>query len=338
MDDTPYVITRPDPGSGLGANLLSMVAALYVCERTGRSLIVDWTSMAALRDTETNYFLAFFEPMRAWRAVNIYYVNDTANPARSRRYDAAHALRPAGSDYKHILDGRFDDRAILLEPFHYHRVFKNSPLTPAALFHYTREFYQQLTPRPHLRDRLAALRARFEQGLVVGLHVRSGNGEFAKGGPYENRVKTAIFDHGTFIERIHRACRDCVAGFPAALRSDLAVFVATDSSQMQERLLRIPGAFAVRQRFPPPGTGHQFSDFQPDEYGGYSDVDAANDTIIDMFLLAGCVGLVCQESAYNQYAQHMTKFFNGNLKALERYFDPPLKRLGRMAFQFMRRP
>ena len=39
VSKTSFIITRPDPTSGLGANLLSMVGALYVCEQTKRPLV-----------------------------------------------------------------------------------------------------------------------------------------------------------------------------------------------------------------------------------------------------------------------------------------------------------
>jgi hypothetical protein len=336
VTDTKYVITRPDATSGLGANLLSMVAALYLCEQTGRALIVDWTGMAPLRDKQVNYFVAFFEPIRQWRSVNVFYVNDCDEHRRPLDYDVNDVFRPVGHQYGEALEGRIDGRPVLLEAYHYDRVFKASRMTPAALFYYTREFYQRLTPRSYLRERLAALKPRFDGQFVVGLHVRSGNGEFARGGPYQDRVKTSIFDRDAFLERTYRACRDCLAAFPRGLDLDLGVLVATDSRAMQERLLGIPGAFAVRQGFPPAGAGHQFSDFSPEEYGEYSDVESVNETIIDMFLLASCRGLVCNESAFNRYAQHMTMFFNGNVKLLERYFEHPLKRAGRTVYHMIR--
>ena len=144
-----------------------------------------------------------------------------------------------------------------------------------------------------------------------------------------NRVNTAIFGRRTFVDRLYRACRDCLEGFPPELRSDLAVFVATDARAMQQRLLEIPGAFAVRRGFPPPGTGHQFADFEALGPGEYSDVESVNETIVDMFMMAACSGLVYNESAFNQYAQHMTRFFNGNTRRLELCFEHPVKRLGR---------
>ena len=321
------IITRPDPDSGLGANLLSMVAALYVCETLKRPLIVDWTGMTPLRDKQINYFPAFFEPIRRWGDVDVSYVNDPDSPAASASYHAEAAYEPDDDRYGDLVTGAVGDRDVCLRRFHYHRIFRRSPLTPSAVFYRTREFFQQLIPRPTLRRHMAELRPLFERRIVVALNVRSGNGEFEPGKPYWNRVNTSIFGQRTFLDGLYHACTDCVSGFPAALRSDLAVFVVTDARAMQERLLEIPGAFAVRKGFPPAGAGHQFADFAAAGSGGYSDVDSINETIVDMFMMAACSGLVCNESAYNQYAQHMTLCFNGNVRRFEQYFEHPVKRV-----------
>lgn len=331
-----YLVTRPDRNSGLGANLLSMAAALYVCERTGRTLVVDWTGMVHLRDTAANFFTAFFEPLRSWRTIDIRYVNDPDEPARSMTYDSAQARRPGLKEHRDLIDGKIDDPVIMLEAFHY-RIFDSSPLSRAAVAQYTRQFFNRLTPRAPLAARLAALSARFEPQIVIGLHVRSGNGEFAAGGPYWNRVNTAIFDRDSFVDRMHAACRDCASRLPEAVRDHWSVFVSTDSLAMQQRLLMMPRAFALRQQFPPEGAGHQFAAFDDERYRGYTDVESMNETIIDMFMLAECQGLVCNESAFNLFAQHKTMFFCGNVRPLERYFEHPIKRLARRALRVARR-
>jgi hypothetical protein len=326
---TSFIITRPDPTSGLGANLLSMVGALYVCEQTKRPLVVDWTGMAPLRDKEINYFPAFFEPIRRWRGVDVLYVNDPDAPELSVAYRQDGICEPTDEECGDLVAGRIGDGHLWLRRFHYYRIFRRSLLSPAAVFHYTREFFQQLVPRPPLGKRMEELRPLFERNIVVALNVRSGNGEFDRGKPYWNRVNTSIFRRRTFEDRVYRACRDCLAGFPRELRSDLAIFVATDARDMQQRLLTLPGSFALRKQFPPSGTGHQFADFEALGYSGYSDVESVNETIVDMFMMSACAGLVYNESAYNLYAQHMTMCFNGNLHRLEQYFDPPIKRLAR---------
>jgi hypothetical protein len=321
--------------SGLGANLLSMSAALHACERTGRTLVVDWTGMAHLRDPRTNYFTAFFEPIRHWRGVDVLYVNDPDAGALSFVYDPGTVARPEGSRYPDLLAGRLADPLVLLETYHY-RLFDHSGLSRAAIVHETRAFFERLVPRPAVRERMASLAHLFDRRIVIALHVRSGNGEFAAGGPYHKRVNTDIFENDAFLKRVHTACADCVRGFPESVRSEWGIYVATDSAEMQERLLRMPGAFATRERFPPPGAGHQFADFDSSVYGGYTDVDAGVETIVDMFLMARCHGMVCNESAFNWYAQYVTMFFCGNVRSLERYFEHPIKSVGRAALQTAR--
>ena len=326
------LVTRPHRNSGLGANLLSMAAALHACEQTGRTLVVDWTEMVHLRDKATNFFPAFFEPLRSWRSVEIVYVNDPDRPSQSFTYDQAAVVRPGREHYADLLAGRLEAEILLLEEFHY-RLLEAGVLKGAPAVHYTRRFFEALAPRPALASRLAALRDRFDRQIVVGLHVRSGNGEFAVGSQYWNRVNTSIFERDSFVERLRRACQDCTRRLPAAVRSEWSVFVATDSLEMQQRLLKMPEAFALRQQFPPPGAGHQFADFDDARYAGYTDVESMNETIVDMFLLAECQGLVCNESSFNLFAQYKTMFFCGNVRLLERYFEHPLKQLARRALR-----
>lgn len=339
MSHDRFVITRPDVDSGLGANLLSMVGALYLCERSGRNLIVDWTKMDALRDKQANYFVSFFELLRVWRGVQIFYVNDD-DPSLDIRYEADQVFPLGTAHMPDALAGKFDHRYLYLEAYHYNRVFDHCPwVTPPECLHYTKQFYGALTPRSELRKRLASFRPLFEGKVVIGLNVRAGNAHptWARGGVYENRVRQAIFDREDFVERAYRACLDCVATLPRHVWLPFAVYVVTDTATMQQRLLKMPGAFAVRKRFPPSGVSLNFSDFDPREYGDYSDIDSINETIVDMFLLAECQGLVCNYTEYNRYAQYMTMFYNGNIRNLESFFDNPIRVLGRHAVKWAQR-
>jgi hypothetical protein len=326
MSQPAFVITRPHATSGLGCNLLSMVGALYLCERTKRNLIVDWTNMSELKDKTANYFLAFFEPIRKWRDVDVLYVNDPEVPCAA--YELENSLQPGKAQFPALLEDHTDRRNVFLHAFHY-ALLELSGLSPAEMFRYTREFYAALTPRPHLREQLSALQPRFEKGAVIGLNVRTGNGQFSPGGPYANRVDTSVFGRDDFLDRIRHACDDCAARFPDELRHDRQIFVVTDSDPMQAALLKLPNAFAVRSRFPPTGAGHQFAGFEGVD--GYSDVDSVNETIVDMFLLAQCHGLACNYTEYNRYAQYMSMFFCGNVHNIEHYFESAAWRLARAA-------
>ena len=320
------MITRPYSTSGLGCNLLSMIGALYLCERTQRNLIVDWTSMSELRDRDRNYFVTFFEPIRRWREVEITYVNGTDAGSSAPRYDPAASLQPSSDDLRQLIAGKHESRNVFLQPFHYH-IFKQSGLSEVEIFRYTREFYRLLIPKPFVRERLASHQSLFENRLVIGLNLRTGNGQFAPGSQYEGRVKMSIFQRKDFLGRVNAACDDCCVSTPMWLAQERAIYVVTDCQEMQDALLTLPRAFAVRSRFPPPGVGHQFAAFETDD--GYSDVDSVTETLVDMLLLARCHGLVCNYTEYNRYAQYISMFFNGNVRNIEHYFDSPVRRLGR---------
>jgi len=339
LSDSRFVITRPHPSSGLGSNLLSLVGALYLAERTGRRLIVDWTGIESLRDRSVNYFVAFFEPIRTWHDVDVVYVNDD-DPRRTMRYAADDVFRLTSDHMAEALDGKLDHPYLYLDDFHYFKVFRACVRsTPLERFRYTKEFYQALTPRPALRARLDAARATFAGDVVVALNVRMGNAHptWRKGGHYANHVRQDVFERADFLARAYRACVDCVARLPREAWGPPRVLIVTDGAAMQRRLLTIPGAFAVRKRFPPSGMSLNFADFDPAEYGEYSDVESVNETIVDMFLMADCAGLVCNYTQYNYYAQYVTTFFNGNLRHFEHYFENPVRSVARRVLHWTQR-
>jgi hypothetical protein len=329
MSDAGFVITRPQPGAGAGGNLLSMVGALYLCEKTGRSLIVDWTENDHLLDKHANYFLALFEPLRRWRGIDIFYANDD-DPTRSAHYDAAGVVRPETSQMRDALAGKISAPYLCLEAFHYHRIFDRCPeMTPSSLFHYTRQFYRALVPQGIVRSLVASRRRPFEERVVIGLNVRTGNGHplYQAGAVYGTRFNQTIFTRSDFAARALRACRDCAARLSDELRREFAVYVVSDDERMQRRLLdEIPNAFALRTHFPPPGGWHAFADLR-----------AVHETIADMLLLAECQGLVCNYTEFNRYAQYVTTFFNGNVRNLEHYFESPVRTLGRRVVRRFRR-
>jgi len=332
VSDRGFVITRPYRDSGLGNNLLSMVGALYLCERTGRSLIVDWTENEHLVDKRTNYFVKFFEPLRRWRGVEIFYVNDD-EADQPVHYDLSDVVRLDGGPVREALSGAITARYVFLEALHYRAVFDHcEEMTATALFHYTRGFYRSLVPRPAVLALLGSRRAGFDGRTVIGLNVRTGNGHplFLPGAVYERRFNQTILTRADFPARAYQACRDCASRLPDDVRGDFGVFVVSDDPRMQRRLVdTIPNAFAVRQHFPPPGVGHAFAGFHAQGYPDYSDIDAVHETIVDMLLLAECQGLVCNYTEFNRYPRYVTTFYNGNVGNLEHYFDHPVRRVGR---------
>jgi hypothetical protein len=120
-----------------------MVGALYVCEQTNRPLVVDWTGMASLRDKQINYFPAFFEPIRRWHDVDVLYVNDPVAPELRAAYQQDCIRDPTDDECGDLVAGTIRDGRVWLSRFHYYRIFRRRPLSPAAVFHRTREYFER---------------------------------------------------------------------------------------------------------------------------------------------------------------------------------------------------
>lgn len=309
------VITRPYPASGLGSNLLSMAGAFYACARSGRELVVDWTGMSEIRDPEVNQFLLCFEAIRSWGGVRVHYAGEPDAPSPEHEADVVTAEADQIAD---LLAGRLDARFVRLVAFHYDSVFQRSGLTPAAVADYTRGFYQQLTPTALVRQTMARVTEQFASRAVIGVNLRTGNGQFAKGQIYEGRVNIGLFDRPDFDAALLRAYADCVAALPDGMRADAAIYVVTDCLSMQQRLLRLPRSFSLRRRFPPEGSGHQFA-FSAD---AGADLESVAETTADMLLMAQCRGLVFNFTEYNRYARVVTRHFGGNSRKIDNYFLP----------------
>jgi hypothetical protein len=128
-------------------------------------------------------------------------------------------------------------------------------------------------------------------------------------------VDTLIFDdEDRFLRTIAVACERATKDLPPP-ESDYRIFFATDSAHMAEVLGRLPRAVTRRTVFPPAGAGRRFCDY---DVLGYSDRAAAEDTIVDMLLLARCNALVKNRSNFSFYARATTDCFNGNMQRFEK--------------------
>ncbi len=333
MNDTRtvrFLITRPYPASGLGSNLLSMAGAFYACARSGRELIVDWTGMSEVRDPHVNQFLLCFEPIRSWGGVQVHYTHEPDAPHPERETDVVTAEADQIGD---LLEGRIEARFVRLVAFHYDSIFQRSGLKAAAVADYTRGVYEQLTPTPLVRRAMARGDSHFASHAVIGMNLRTGNGQFAKGQIYEGRVNIGLFDRPDFDATLRRAYADCVAALPRHVRATAAIYVVTDCLSMQRRLLQLPGAFSLRRRFPPEGSGHQFA-FSSDTG---ADLESVAETTADMLLMAKCRGLVFNFTEYNRYARLVTRHFGGNARKIDNYFLPRPTRLAKRLLGLMGR-
>jgi hypothetical protein len=308
-----YLVSRPHPGSGIGSNLASLAGAIWVARKLQRTVIVDWRGSAFLKDKSANYFTSFFEAPSGIQGVDVRYAPcaelDAAEQEQEIGVSAAREAMRVGSSEHTIL---------VIRDYHgLERV--DSKGSEAAQFWLLQDFYRYIQPLPFIRDDIDKFaRAHFHSHFVVGVNLSTGNGEFAKGQYYADRVDLQIFSREErFLRKVERARALAVRGLPRALRTEARIFFATDSYDMHGLLKRLPNAVTRRTVFPPPGVGRVFCDYNDP---GYTDRDAIVDAIVDMMLLARCQALVRNGSVFNQYAATVTNCFNGNMRHIERLY------------------
>jgi hypothetical protein len=302
------LVNRPYPDSNVGSNLSSLAGALWVASRLGRDLVVDWRGQRQLRDPELNYFSEFFALPETVGGVRVHrapvegldYAEGAEGaawlePGEARRVAAG---RPAGLPCSLVLQT-------------YHGLDRVHPGPESERFRLLRSLFRQLRPAPRIEAAVEAWsREHLDAGFVVGVNVRTGNGAYFGGGMrYASRVDVSVFDdRRRFLRLLERACRSRLRRFPRTLRDDFRIFYATDSEEMSELLAGLPNAVTRRRVFPPAGSGDLYA-FPGEDY---TDRDAIEDTLADMFLLARCDALVYNTSLFNQYARVVTGYFGGN--------------------------
>jgi hypothetical protein len=327
---TPALVTRPYPTSGLGSNLNSLAGALWIARGLDRRLLVDWRGMVDVRDPAIDYFTRFFEPLGEILGVAVAHAPDDEEYRAASAAGTVPFLSPEEASGLARAGARPDGPYLAIQTSHGpERVI---PLQTRADLRERQRLleavYAELTPRPEI---LSAVDRWAEENMagsfVVALNIRTGNGgaDFRKGGVEAKRFDQDVLRHPRFLARVERACRDRAHALPPERRDDARILVVTDSTAMQERLMRLPGAMTRRTRFPPHGADHQYLWEAPD----YTDVDAVSDTIADMFLLARADALVHNFTNFNKYALTVTNRFGGNAVNIERYFLPGRYRLAR---------
>ena len=305
-----YIITHPQPKSGVGSNLASLAGAVWYAARLNRELIVDWRGVAHLKDKSLNYFSEFFQTPPEIQGVRVHYAPCAVLPGAA----AEHPEIDLTEAVKILQTG--DDRPYLVLR-HYHglnRLDRADDLAKQFWMH--QEFYTFIRPGDVVQHEIDAFAERhFKNAFVIGVNLAGGNGEYDKGEPYFGRVNTQIFSRREqFLRKIRFARRLAIKGLPRYLRASTKYFFATDQKSMHELLSELPNAVTRRKVFPPPGVGRYFSDYNDP---GYTDRDAIVDALADMFLLARCQALIRNNSVFNQYAQVVTNNFNGNNRDFE---------------------
>jgi Nodulation protein Z (NodZ) len=303
-----YVVNRPYPDSNVGSNLASLAGALWLAQRLGRELIVDWRGQRQLRDVEANYFAEFLALPEAPLGVRV-----SNAPVAGAAYDEAspQARWLSPGEARAVAVEPPDDLAafVVLQP--YHGLDRVHPGPEQERLRLLRAFYRELRPAPRIAAALDHWwREHVHARFVIALNVRTGNGQYFRAGErYQARVDLSLFeDERRFLRLLERACRARLRGLPRSERDDFQIFYATDSGSMSDLLTRLPNSVTRRRVFPPPGSGDLYAFGE----GDYTDRDAIEDTIADMFLLARCDALVWNTSMFNQYARVVTDNFGGN--------------------------
>jgi hypothetical protein len=305
-----YLVANPSLRAGIGTRLLHLAETTLLARALGREVIVDWRRTPFLQNRSLNYFTEFFVPAPKILGVPVHYVPSPSTD----EYEAMPRKRP-------VLTDRAIVERLAAEPGagpRYLVVRKMPPLprlpgyTRRTYDQSLRTFYEELALRP---EPAAELKEWYDANLrghvVVGLNVAHGNGLFEPGRRFASRVNVLLFaEEERFLGLLETASNRASEGFPSAERDRYRIFYATDSAEMSELLRRLPRTVTRRTVFPPPGAGHQFS-----AYGqlGYTDHQAAADTIIDMLLLGRCNALVMNKSRFSRYALVTTDSFGGNV-------------------------
>lgn len=305
-----YVVSRPYETSGVGSNLASLAGALWLAQRLQRTLLVDWRGQSELADKRLNYFAEFLSLPPEVAGVDVVPVLP-GDERFGSDMPGARWLEPG--DARALASGTAvaAEEYVILKT--YHGLDRLHPGPESERFRFLRAFYRALSPNEAVRsavDDWERLRLRAFCSAIA-LNVRTGNRgrDFAPGGRYSGRVDTSLFENEpAFLRLLERACGRILAHLPRELRTSCAIFVVTDNAAMRSLLTRLPNAITRREVFPPAGADHQYA-FEGD---GYSDRDGVIDTLVDMFLLARCDGLVYNSSLFNQYARVVTGCFGGS--------------------------
>jgi hypothetical protein len=303
-----WIVAKSPSEDGIGSRLFHFSEAVWLAQKFGCSVIVDWRGTPFLKDKGLNYFSELLVPLPEILGVPITY--------------------PPGPDleeYERALDGDLPELAV--EDLR--RRASKPPPTPVYLLAmhtlgladypelrrgyraFRSSFYRHIAPRPEVAEPLEAwYDAHLRGHFVVGVNVATGNGLFAPGAESEGYVDTSVFDdEDGFVRSIELACEKATKRLTGARKRDYKIFVATDSAYVSGLVRRLPRAVTRREVFPPPGAGRYFCDY---DALGYSDRAAAVDTVVDMFLLARCDALVKNNSRFSFYARVVNDYFGGN--------------------------
>jgi len=271
--------------TGIGDRLICLAASWLYARSTGRTLIADWRFGFLAPSPNTNGFPLCFTN-RGQLAGVPFIGDDTLMQLRlpSPHYPLAWNIKPSNrwaiARPAILLEA---DRQAAVEIIRANQdrpepvvIFDTCINDGVVRFEDAQEFFQALQPVESVAVAVAEFRREgFGDRPVIGLHVRHGNGGDIMG-------HTRFWN--SFEEAITR-CRRCVALAREKLGQDAAVFLCTDSSEVQHAVkASLPGVFTRSKRFRRPGEG---------ELHWHDDAwQSREDTLTEMFLLSHMQALI----------------------------------------------
>lgn len=260
----------------MGDCLASLLAAHRFAKATGRALAIDWRGSAyAPRE---NLFPLLFEAPRVWDGVK----TEVVDARRGMAIDAptwppgwtgealahAHLAGERGGHAEAVakIGSNIDVDAPIV-------VFDGciAPLAPDLPV--SRRLLEALEVRADARCAVEAfVREHFADRLVVGVHVRHGNGG-------DIGAHASYWKHpGNALIRIADTVNLAAADLEVATGEVPVVFLCTDSAEVERMLARmLPGVIARPKRFLPAGSGElHLGDHAP---------SGLFDAFVDMLLL-----------------------------------------------------
>ncbi|WP_156922439.1 nodulation protein NodZ [Azorhizobium doebereinerae] len=274
-----YVVARRR--TGFGDCIWSLAAAWQYAKRTGRILVIDWTGSCYTRDSETNAFTQFFNPIDEIAGVPVILAGGGEN------------LRLPGPFFPEWWNGHWGekrgDQQVLFERDQLRRLFATGQdcaaatvICDACLMWGCDEWaenviFDELDVVERIRDKISAYRRdNFDGCKVIGVHIRHGNGE-------------DIQDHWPYWaepERLMRLVEGKMRSERLRVESEMVkYFLSTDSIFVLNSIVRVfPGVMYTEKEYRRLGAGPLHCP-QLGPAGG----EAA---LVDMYLLAMCDVLI----------------------------------------------
>jgi len=269
------IVTRKQ--TGLGSDLVSVVGAIHHARMTHRDVVIDWRSSVYQPDRRKNLFSCLFQVQGGFEGVQIHVWDE-------------------GFADKHLPGPLLRCKDWSFENYHLEMTGPPRPVTASVIIerpmHHLPEIASQaemfkcISPLPYLSDRIDAFHEReFRDRVVIGVHLRHGNGERLGQQRDELATRSVEVLSDLMVARI----RQIWGG-------NVKIFVCSDSNEFRDAFCRKwPDSCHFGSRVGMAGNGPIH---RPD--GGLKN---AEDAVAEMWLLARCQGIVYNPSWFSHYAR-----------------------------------